>query len=273
MGIHYPADVNLFELCEIEDPECAPDDKKLVQMVSDRIGHEFIATSEDDRTLKVIFDLEQMMGREIKWLTGPTYEQVLTTAYEFGGKMTRLPSWARRACTVRMKLIPSFHYCFNFLFNDIGDQVEMRIGYRADEPDRKVKYVESENDYINYPLVCNNYGKFQQRFTRLKWRTGTFPLMDDLVYHNTILKWANSTNLIFPEESNCIGCFHKDPVSLKLQWQVNRKKMAWFARQEDRGMGTWHESGLRYDQIDKMNFPMALDFSMGGKCDSGGCTD
>lgn len=247
MGVHYPADVNLFELVEIEAPECAPDDKKIIQMVSDRIGHEFIATAEDDRTLKVVFDLEQMMGREIKWLTGPTYEQVLTTPYEFGGQLTRLPSWARRPCTVRMKLIPSFHYCFNFLFTHLNDQVEMRIGYRAGEQDRKVKYFEKKNDFINYPLQCNNFGEFQQKFTRLKWRTGTFPLIDDLVYHSDILKWANSTGIHFPEDSNCVGCFFKDVVSLKLQWAANRKKMEWFARQEDRGLGTWHETGLRYD--------------------------
>lgn len=273
MAVHYPADYNLFELVEIEDPECSPDDKKLIQMVSDRIGHEFIATAEDDLTLSVIFDLEQMIGREIKWLTGPTYEEVLTTASEFGGKMTRLPSWARRTCTLRMKLIPSFQYCFNYVLEDLYDQVEMRIGYRAGEQDRKQKYIANDNDFINYPLASNNFGEFQHKFTCLKWRTGTFPLIHDLVYHHDILKWANTTKLIFPEESNCVVCFHKDPVSLKLQWARNRKKMAWFARQEDRGMGTWHDTGLRYDRIDKMNFPMPLDFSMGGSCDSGGCTD
>jgi hypothetical protein len=273
MGIHYPADVNLFELVEIEDPECAPEDKKLIQMVSDRIGHEFIATAEDDLTLKVIFDLEQMIGREIKWLTGPTYDEILRTKYEFGGTPNRLPSWARRYCTVRMKLIPSFHYCFNYLFTHVNDQVEMRIGYRAGEQHRKVKYIKRKNDYIKYPLSCNNYGEGQQQHTMLKWRTGTFPLIDNLVYHSDILRWADGTALVFPKESNCVGCFHKDPVSLKLQWKVNRKKMEWFARQENLGKGTWHDTKLRYDRIDQMDFPMPLDFSMGGKCDSGGCTD
>jgi hypothetical protein len=39
---HYPADYNLFALVRIEDVKCSPKDKKLVQLVSDKIGMEFI---------------------------------------------------------------------------------------------------------------------------------------------------------------------------------------------------------------------------------------
>jgi hypothetical protein len=70
---HYPADYNLFSLVRIEDKNCTPKDKKLVQLVSDKIGTEFIATAESDLTLKVVLDLEQVIGSEIKWLIGDTF--------------------------------------------------------------------------------------------------------------------------------------------------------------------------------------------------------
>jgi diphthamide synthase (EF-2-diphthine--ammonia ligase) len=63
MAVHYPADYNIFALVTIEDVNCQPKDKSLVQKISDKIGKEFIATAEDDKTLKVIFDLEQKIGK------------------------------------------------------------------------------------------------------------------------------------------------------------------------------------------------------------------
>lgn len=272
MLMHYPADVNLFELVEIEDERCTPKDKKLVQMVSDKIGHQFIATAEDDKTLKVLFDLEQMSGQEIIWLTGPTYDEILRTKYEFGGVPGRLPSWARRYCTVRMKLIPSFHYIFLHLFTHMSDQVVMRIGYRAGEQVRREKFFERGNEYIDYPLQCNNYGEFQQRFTRLHWRQAEFPLIDDHIFHNDVIKYWQDKTINFPKISNCVGCFHKDPLTLKQQWDRNPEKMQWFADQEKNGMGHWLDVDLTYDTIRKINFTLPISFQ-DEVCDSGGCTD
>ena len=74
---HYPADYNVFSLVRIEDIRCTPKDKKLVQLVSDKIGTEFIATAESDKTLQVVLDLEQVIGSEIKWLIGETFESLI----------------------------------------------------------------------------------------------------------------------------------------------------------------------------------------------------
>jgi len=74
---HYPADYNVFSLVRIEDKRCSPKDKKLIQLVSDKIGIEFIATAESDLTLKVVLDLEQFIGSKITWLTGETFEEVI----------------------------------------------------------------------------------------------------------------------------------------------------------------------------------------------------
>ena len=48
IAANYPSDYLVFALVCIEDRACTPKDSKLVQMVSDRIGKEFIATAEDD---------------------------------------------------------------------------------------------------------------------------------------------------------------------------------------------------------------------------------
>jgi len=96
MAVHYPADVNVFALITIEDRRATPKDKKLVQMVSDKIGKEFIATAEDNRTLIVMFDLEQIIGKEIIWLNERTYDSLFREKSIFGGIPNRLPSWVIR---------------------------------------------------------------------------------------------------------------------------------------------------------------------------------
>ncbi len=76
MSIHHKTDENIFALVRIEDRRCTPKDAALVQKVSDKIGMEFIATAESDTTLTLMFDLEQLLGKEIIWVTGDTFEQV-----------------------------------------------------------------------------------------------------------------------------------------------------------------------------------------------------
>ena len=123
---HYPADYNLFSLVRIEDTRCTPKDKKLVQLVSDKIGMDFIATAESDKTLKVVLDLEQLIGSEIIWLTGKTFEQIIKDA---GGY---LPNQMTRFCTTKMKIEPIANYCRN----EIKEIVKTRLGIRYDEENR-----------------------------------------------------------------------------------------------------------------------------------------
>ena len=47
-------------------------------MVSDRLGVEFIGTLEDDMIIYTIFDLEQFIGQKIHWVTGKTFDEVIT---------------------------------------------------------------------------------------------------------------------------------------------------------------------------------------------------
>jgi len=118
---HYQADYNIFSLVRIEDTRCAPKDKKLIQLVSDKIGMEFIATAENDKTLKVVLDLEQVIGSEITWLTGDTFEQVISNGF--------LPNQRTRFCTTEMKIKPIANFCRN----EIKEIVLTRLGIRYDE--------------------------------------------------------------------------------------------------------------------------------------------
>lgn len=273
LAMHYPADVNIFALVEIEDRRATPKDARLVQMVSDKIGHEFIATAEDDRTLQVMFDLEQMMGKNIKWVSERTYDSLFTSKHMFGGKPSRLPSWARRYCTVELKLVPIFKYCFLNLFKSEEDQVTMRIGYRSDEAHRRVTFYENDNTSIRIPIECSLHGSKRQKKKTFKWRAAEFPLIDGLITNFDVIRYWRDKAIVFPPQSNCVGCFHKDEVSLHLQWKNAPEKMQWFADQEKLGKGTWLDNQIRYERIRDMNFTMPLDFEMGGVSCSGGCTD
>ena len=135
---HYPADYNLFSLVRIEDKNCTPKDKKLVQLVSDKISTEFIATAESDLTLKVVLDLEQVIGSEIKWLIGDTFEQIIKKA---GGY---LPNQMTRFCTSKMKIEPIANFCKN----EIKEIVSMRLGIRYDE-NHRVNYENTDFKFHN----------------------------------------------------------------------------------------------------------------------------
>ena len=52
-------------------------DAKVRQLVSDKLGTEFIGTLEDDVIINTILDLEQFIGQKIHWVTGKTFDEVI----------------------------------------------------------------------------------------------------------------------------------------------------------------------------------------------------
>ena len=130
MAVHYPADYNIFALVTIEDKKCAPKDAGIIKYVSNKIGKDFIATAEDDSTLYAMRDLEQLIGKEIIWVVGESFDWIV----EHRGGW--LPSALRRYCTVEMKIRPIFEWWFK----NIGEKVKMGIGYRWDELERAKKF-------------------------------------------------------------------------------------------------------------------------------------
>lgn len=191
MAIHYPADYNVFALVTIEDKNCSPKDKVLIQKVSDKIGKEFIATAEDDLTLVAMFELEQKLGKEIIWLTGKSFEQLIK-------KQKALPNQMWRFCTTEMKLRP----IWDWWYKNIGEKIKMGIGFRYDEKERAERLSTSFKGVIE---TKNNRNKWEE----VEWREGWFPLIKDKISHYQIYNWSKNSGIIFPQDSNCVGCFHK----------------------------------------------------------------
>lgn len=73
IAVHYPADYNIFSLVRTNDKKVLFPDAKIRQIVSDRIGVEFIGTLEDDDIIYTMLDLEQFIGKEITWLSKTTF--------------------------------------------------------------------------------------------------------------------------------------------------------------------------------------------------------
>ena len=65
IAANYPADYNVFSLVRTDDINVLFPDAKVRQMVSDRIGKEFIGTLEEDTIIYTMLDLEQYIGQEI----------------------------------------------------------------------------------------------------------------------------------------------------------------------------------------------------------------
>lgn len=126
MAVHYPADYNIFALVTIEDKNCTPKDESIIKYVSDKIGKDFIATAESDTTLFAMRDLEQLLGKEIIWVSGLPFEKMMKKK---GGA---LPNQQWRFCTTELKMRP----IWDWWYANIGEKVKMGIGFRYDEMER-----------------------------------------------------------------------------------------------------------------------------------------
>jgi hypothetical protein len=252
LAVHYPADYNVFSLVRIDDIRCRPKDNNLVQMVSDKLGIDFVATAESDKTLKVMFDLEQLLGKEIIWVSGNSFDQVNL-------KKKALPNELMRFCTTEMKLKP----IFDWWLKNINEKVRMGIGFRYDERDRAKRFTTSFKTIVGKR-------KTQNKWEEIEWREGHFPLIDNKIIHYPIYKWASKSGIDFPEDSNCVGCFHKQVQQLRKNWDDEPLKMQWFADQEKNY--TWKKE-ISFKQIKKVGKQLDFTYGGGSGCQAGFCTD
>jgi hypothetical protein len=257
LAYHYPADYTIFSLIRIEDEKCKPKDKALIKFASDKIGMDFIATAESDLTLKAVIDLEQLIGKDIIWVTGKTFEKV--NKQGTGGK--GLPNQSWRFCTTEMKMRP----IFDWWFKNINEKCKMGIGFRYDEKERATRLSTTFKGIVGKSKTGN-----RNKWDELEWREGYFPLIDNKINHFHVKEWVNTTNLIFPLDSNCVGCFHKPLQQLRKNWDLEPEKMQWFADQEK--YATWKKEG-RYEDFKKLGLQMDFNFGTGSGCAAGYCTD
>ena len=128
---NYPTDFAVFSLVRTDDKDCLYPDKKIRQIVSDKIGEEFVGTLEQDSIIKIILELEQFTGKKIDWITGETFDELIK-------KKKILPNITMRFCTQNLKMFP----IMNWWKKNINEVVEMSIGFRANETNRANKIIE-----------------------------------------------------------------------------------------------------------------------------------
>jgi len=265
IAANYPADYDVFALVRTDDKNCLFPDKKLRQMVEDRIQKPFIGTLEDDVIIHTIFDLEQFIGREITWVSGKTFDEILLKK---NGK-TFLPSYLRRFCTTEMKLVPMAEW----VYKNLDEAPFMRIGFRSNEQERASRMISRKNDngFIEMKIVVDN------KNGRNKWKTinycaPEFPLISDGVFKDNVEEFWKGKPVRFAWMNNCVGCFHKENALLKKMWVKHPNKLEWFAKKERESINgaTWKEL-VTYDQINQWKPLMELFEEEFNECDSGYC--
>ena len=122
-----------------------------------------------NHNLYVVRDLEQLLGREIKWVVGDTFEQVIRTK-------KAIPNQMWRFCTTEMKMKPIFDYCQK----EVGEIVDMQIGFRYDEKERGER--NKDNTYFKTIVGKSKTGN-QNKWAEIEWRTLSFPLIDSKTSH------------------------------------------------------------------------------------------
>jgi len=265
IAVNYPADYNVFSLVRTDDKRCLYPDKKIRQIVSDKIGTDFIGTLEQDNIIQIMFDLEQSIGSEIIWLAPPTFDDIININLK--GKY--LPNIMHRQCTHYMKFIPILEWWHK----TIGITCDMRIGFRHGEEIRKKRLDDRLIDGYQWDKVVIGKSKNgRKKWENKRWRKVSYPLIDDMIKAIDVDNfWKQNKQVRFKKGyyNNCVGCFHRNPLFLNKMAQEHKNKMQWFADQESEKK-YWRDKKELYKDI--MSFQQfELDFDDFSECDSGYC--
>lgn len=273
IAANYPADYNVFALVRTTDKNCIYPDKKIRQIVSDKIGTEFIGTLEDDVLIHTMLDLEQYIGQEINWVTGKPFDEVITKIKN-DKKVTWLPQSNKRFCTTEMKLQP----IFDWWKKEINEVCDMRIGFRANEMRRAKKMIDKLNkdgDSTYNAIVGKSKTGNRNKWGDVAWRKPTFPLIEDGIFKDKIESYWKDKSVRFAWVNNCVGCMGASPYYLKHQYKKNKNKIEWFLKQEqkclkDYGL-TWRIDRLTYKEIIEYKQQYEMFDEDFDSCDGGGC--
>ena len=269
VAANYPADFNVFALVRTSDAKCLFPDEKVRQIVSDKIGTEFIGTLEDDMIIYTILDLEQYIGKKIYWVTGKTFDDTLLRGKN---KQVYLPNVFQRFCTSEMKLVP----IYNWWKNNFNEPVEMRIGYRANENRRALKsqMKANENGMQTFKDIVGHSKNGRNKWKQIEWQKQTYPLVKDGIFKDHIVEYWKDKPVRFAYMNNCIGCFHRNEVLLNLMSKMYPEKFDWFCKQEHNSYTDKKQTfknGITYERIKQYQFQQELSFDDFTECDSGYC--
>lgn len=266
IAANYKHDDYVFALVRVEDNNCRFPDEKIRKQVEDRIEKDFIGTVEDDTIIYTLLDLEQYIGQEIKWVSGKTFDYIVEKK---GGW---LPNKLHRYCTTNMKLVPIFEY----VWSKYNKPVKMSIGFRANEVRRANKMMGRLNDdglsVIKHSFEKHKEGRFKgkNKWEEFAWQRPIFPLIEDRIFKDNVESYWSDKPVRFAELNNCVGCFHRNPMLLKLMQTKHPEKFDWFASKEGGDNGYWR-SDVSYDKIKSYKLIQGLGFDDFTGCDSGYC--
>ena len=263
IAINYPADYNVFSLVRTNDKDCIYPDAKIRQIVSDKIGCEFVGTTEQDAIIKIMLQLSEKI--DIDWITGETFEDVIN--YKGG----YLPNLMVRYCTTHLKMIP----IFKWWKENINEVCDMRIGFRKGEERRQNNMLNKLNDNGNEEIkvVVGKVGT-RNKWGMVEWRKPSFPLIDNGIDNRAIQEYWNKNNDIdFPKGyyNNCVGCFHRSPMFLNKMSQEHPNKIEWFSKMEEVNAPNTFRKDVTYKEIKQYNPQSELSFDDFAECDSGYC--
>jgi hypothetical protein len=261
---HYPADFNIFSLVRIDDKDnlwMKGKDEKTRQIVSDKLGIEFIGTAEMDEIVYTILDLEQFIGSEINWVTGKSFEEIIKQNYGY------LPNKMTRYCTVEMKLKP----IFNWLQENTELPVEMRIGFRPNEISRAETVLKrADENGIEFFNTIIGKRKTQNKWGLVPYRKVTFPLIENNIQKDIIYNYWNDKNVRFAYRNNCVGCVNRQPLMISHMASKDLDKVKWFEKQEAI-TGNRFLSDVSFKQILKFGTQSSFFDDDFNECDSGFC--
>lgn len=274
---NFPADYNIFQLVRTNNPNALfmkGKDEKTRQLVSDRIGFEFVGTLEEDACIYTILDLEQYLGSEIKINTSSkSFEEMIA---EHGDRY--LPSPLRRYCTQELKLQIAFEW-WQKTFK--GEIIETRIGYRANEMRRmknKIKKCDKNRiESFEHVIGTKETKKgVQQIWQTTKFQKPVFPLIEKRpTWKDEIENFWENKPIRFAEFNNCVGCFHREPALLKYMWQKEPDKMQIFSDFEKNRKYSNDtlkaDKDITYEKIKNLNLNVKLTANSFSECDSGYC--
>ena len=268
IALNFPADYNVFSLVRTNDKSCIYPDAKVRQIVSDKIGCEFIGTTEQDDIIKIMLQLSEKIN--IDWITGETFEDIISKNKGKNGKCF-LPNLMARYCTTHLKMIPIFDYWRK----NINEVCEMRIGFRKGEEKRQQNMLNKLNKNGNEEIKVI-IGKTQKRnkWGFVEWRKPSFPLIENNIDNRIIQKyWSENKTIKFPKGyyNNCVGCFHRSPMFLNKMSQEHSNKINWFAKIEEENAPNTFRKDVSYKEIQNFNPQSELSFEDFTECDSGYC--
>ena len=94
-------------------------------------------------------------------------------------------------------------------------------------------------------------------------------MIADNVRRDAVVNFWRDKPVRFAPQNNCVGCFHRNPLTLRKMFDLHPKKMEWFVNMEKAKGAQW-KSEMSYLDISKHKPQVEINFEEWG-CDSGYC--